>query len=136
MNKNKFIKPLNSLYNEKGGISKFLRVGKNIKKIEEIYFSEVKFKKIKCWKKHIENNLRIYVVSGKIRFVIYKNNKFYRIDITELSNKYLYIPKNTIFGFQGLKKNNQLLCVLEIKHNDKEVINFDKIEYNYDNWIV
>ena len=58
----------------------------------------------------------------------------YRFDLNELSNQYMYIPKKTIFGFQGLKKKNVLLCSLEKRHNDKEVQNFSYEEFSNRYW--
>ena len=37
----------------------------------EAYFSEIKFKKIKAWKRHRSMTLNLIVPSGKVRFVIY-----------------------------------------------------------------
>jgi len=123
---NQYLRKIENIFSKNGNIKKFLQVGRNTKKIDEIYFSEVKYLKIKCWKKHIENNLRIYVIKGHIRFMIKKNKKFVKIDLKEFSNNYIYIPKKTIFGFQGIKRDNLLLCSLEKKHNDSEVINYNK----------
>ena len=130
----KYLKKIQKLNNKNGNVFKFLEVGKNIKKIEEIYFTEIKFNKIKCWKKHTKNNLRLYVIKGKIRLVFFKNKNFQKFDINEMSNNYIYIPKNTIFGFQGLKTQNLILCSLEMRHNDKEVINYNKDTYIYKHW--
>ncbi len=131
---NQYLRKIENIYSENGNISKFLQVGKNTKKIDEIYFSEIRYLKIKCWKKHIENNLRIYVIKGHIRFIIIKNKKFVKIDLKELSNKYIFIPKKTIFGFQGIKKDNLLLCSLEKKHDDIEVINYTKENFSCNLW--
>ena len=129
-----FIRKINFLFSKNGNIHKFLRINSNTKKISEIYFSEIKYLKIKCWKKHLENNLRLHVIKGKIRFVIIKNNDFYMTDLNELSDRYIYIPKKTIFGFQGLKKSNVLLCSLEKKHDDNEVVNFKIDEFSNKYW--
>ena len=134
MENNKYLRKIDNIFSEYGNIKKFLRVGNNTKKIDEIYFSEIRYLKIKCWKKHIENNLRIYVIKGQIRFVIVKNKKFIKVDLKELSNKYIYLPKKTIFGFQGIKRDNLLLCSLEKKHNDSEVINYPKENYSCNLW--
>ena len=92
---NQYLRKIENIYSENGNISKFLQVGKNTKKIDEIYFSEIKYLKIKCWKKHIENNLRIYVIKGHIRFIIIKNKKFVKIDLKKnyLINISLYQRK-------------------------------------------
>ena len=129
-----FFKKISKLNNKNGNVFKFLQVGLNIKKIEEIYFTEIKFKKIKCWKKHTQNNLRLYVIKGKIRLVFFKNKKFQWFDINEMSKEYIYIPKNTIFGFQGLSHQNLILCSLEKKHSDKEVINYSKETFSFKYW--
>ena len=63
-----------------------------------------------------------------------KNKKFVKIDLKELSNKYIFIPKKTIFGFQGIKKDNLLLCSLEKKHDDIEVINYTKENFSCNLW--
>ena len=134
MKSNRYLRKLKNIYSKNGNIRKFLRVDKNTKKIDEIYFSEIKFLKIKCWKKHIENNLRIYVIKGQIRFIIIKNKELIKVDLKELSNNYIYIPKKTIFGFQGIKRENLLLCSLEKKHYDSEVINYTKEKFQCNLW--
>jgi len=134
MNNTIYIRKLKKLHNDNGDIFKFLQTGKNTKKISEIYFSEIKFHKIKCWKKHLDNNLRLHVIKGGIRFVIIKNKNFFKFDLNELTNQYIYIPKKTIFGFQGLQKKNLLICALEFNHNDREVINYNIEEFLYKNW--
>lgn len=134
MKNNLYLRKIANIYSKNGNIRKFLRVGKNTKNIDEIYFSEVKYLKKKCWKKHIKNNLRIYVIKGHIRFIIIKNKEMIKIDLKELSNNYIYLPKKTIFGFQGIKENNLLLCSLEKKHDDTEVINYSNEKFHCNLW--
>ena len=45
MKSNRYLRKLKNIYSKNGNIRKFLRVDKNTKKIDEIYFSEIKFLK-------------------------------------------------------------------------------------------
>ena len=92
-----FFKKISKLNNKNGNVFKFLQVGLNIKKIEEIYFTEIKFKKIKCWKKHTQNNLRLYVIKGKIRLVFFKIKNFKGLTLMNCQRIYLYPKKYNIW---------------------------------------
>ena len=70
-----------NIFSQKGNVLTFLKKGQNgYKGFGEIYFSTIKPKKIKGWKKHKKMNMNIFVISGKVKFVFYddKRKKFYK----------------------------------------------------------
>ena len=68
------------IFNAKGSLRKLLDINsKNYLKFGEIYFSKIKYNKIKGWKKHKKIDSNIFLLSGKVLFVTVKktNNKFF-----------------------------------------------------------
>ena len=54
---------------KEGDINLFLKKKIHTKKIKEIYFTKIKFNKVKAWKKHTKMTSTIVVTSGKVLFV-------------------------------------------------------------------
>lgn len=104
----------------------------------EAYFSKVKYKSVKAWKKHSKMNLNLLVPYGKVCFVVLNKEK-------DVFNKYilspenyfrLTIPEGICFGFKGLfDPYSIILNISNIAHSDEEVkkINVKDIQYNWDN---
>lgn len=106
----------------------------------EAYFSEIKFKKIKAWKRHTSMTLNLIVPSGKIRFVIFDDRidsrnfgAFQEIVLSKDNYSRLTIPPMLWVGFQGLSKNNILLNIANIEHlpNESDRLRIDEINYNW-----
>jgi hypothetical protein len=97
-----------------------------IKGIKEIYFSNIKKKRIKGWKKNKSIDQFMYVVNGTIKFVLYneKKKKFNKF-ILGHKRKYakIIIPKNIWYAFKGLDKNNLIVNALKIRHDKCSIIN-------------
>lgn len=112
--------------NKKGDIlrvveKKFLRR----RKIEEIYFSKIKYNQIKAWKYHNKKKSILIVPIGSVKFVFYfpKLKKFKTYIIGEKNYQRLLVPPKVWFGFKGLnKKNNLIINLSDSMHSEKEVL--------------
>lgn len=123
---NFFIKKLSNLDNKKGNIIKIINKNdKNFNEFGELYISEIHKNEIKAWKYHSKNDLNIYVIEGKIKFVlaITKGKKiiFNELVIHNQSNTLLNIPKKTWFGFMGINKVNKLLSLSSSIFSENEI---------------
>ncbi len=105
------------------------------KSFGEAYFSKVKYKKIKAWKKHISMTCNLIVPIGKVHFVCVDSSlKYFSETIGEDNYKRLTIPPGIWFGFIGLKNPFSLILNLaDIEHDTNEMkkINQDKINYDW-----
>jgi len=119
-----------------GNVMRFLRkkeVGKKWK-FGEVYFSKIKFKKIKAWKFHLKTTLNLTVVVGKVKFVFYSpNKKFFKIvTIGEKKFSKLVVPPKVWFGFKGMSKKESIIMNLtNLPHNKKEVLRCKKNEIKF-----
>ena len=128
---------LKIINNNKGKIVKFFH--QNIKKFnqpKEVYFSFIKFKKIKGWKLHLKQTTIISVVFGKIKIVFFdKNFNFLEeVILTSKSPSYVLIPPNVWYSFRGLNKSQSIICsLIDIFHTDNEQKNLElsKIKYRW-----
>lgn len=113
-----------------GDVLRFLR-NQELKKFNEIYFSEILPKNIKAWKKNISTEQNIIVPCGNIKLAIIKNLDDKKIKIIFLGKKFDYgiytIPKNTWYGFKCIGKEKALIinCISKI-HKEE---NNSKLEY-------
>ena len=58
--------------NPKGNIIKLLNEKDDFTNIRgEVYISKIGKNKIKAWKKHIKANLNLFLIRGKVKFVIF-----------------------------------------------------------------
>lgn len=106
----------------KGNIEKILnKNSKLFKGFGEIYFSHIKKNSIKCWKLHKKNYSLIFVIHGKVNFVFYYKNNFYKILLTKKLSNLISIPPNLWFGFQGVGQKNIICNIMDNLHSDKEV---------------
>ena len=121
-----------------GNVMRFLRkkeVGKKWK-FGEVYFSKIKFKKIKAWKFHLKTTLNLTVVVGKVKFVFYspKTKHFKSIVAKEKKYSRIIIPPKIWFGFKGLsRKESLILSLTNFLHNSKEILRRDinHIKFNW-----
>ena len=100
----------------------------------EIYFSQVKFKKIKAWKCHTKMTMNLVVPVGRVKFVFCENinGPFEELIIGENNYKCITVKPNIWFGFQGLKKAQNLVSnFANLEHRDGEVKRLDLNEINY-----
>ncbi len=134
--KNK-IKILNTriIKNPKGNIFKtFNKKNINFKKLQEVYFSVVKFNSIKAWKFHKKMQLFLTVPVGKVKFVFFDepSNKFYSFIFKEKKQKILIIKPKIWFGFKGLSKKKSLIVSCStLKHSKNEILRKEIKEIKY-----
>ena len=101
----------------------------------EAYFSFVKFKAIKAWKKHKKMQMNLIVPLGSVKFVFFDDtNKKFRVEIIGKENySRLFVPQGVFFGFQGLNKfDNLILNISDISHDPNEVIKKSLDSINFD----
>ena len=104
----------------------------------EIYFSSIKYNKIKGWKLHKKMHMTITVPYGLVKFVfnINKGNNFKEVLVGSEKKYYkiISVPSNIWFAFKGLSKNDSLVCnISNIVHSSKEVnsCNLNEIPYEW-----
>ena len=129
------VEKYNTVKNKKGIILKILSSKQSsLKFYKDLYFSFIKFNKIKGWKKHTKMTMTLIVPVGKVKFVFYNEDKFRTIIIGD--NKYykIIVPPNIWFAFKGISRGkNVILNLANLKHNDKEIIRErnNKIKYDW-----
>ena len=121
-----------------GNVLKMINKNSNFyREFGELYFSEIKYKKIKAWKRHKRMNMILTVPFGLVKFIFYEEtkDKFKQIIIGSEKDKYkvLSVPPNIWFGFQGFAKPISIVCNLSnIVHDPKESDNCDINDINYE----
>jgi dTDP-4-dehydrorhamnose 3,5-epimerase len=111
----------------------------------EAYFSTIKPKAIKGWKRHREMVLNLVVPIGAVRFILYDDrenqintNQFQEV-ILSIKDDYarLTIPPMIWVGFQGLSQQSSLvLNIANIEHSPAEVDRkeLDEIKFNWNSY--
>ena len=126
-----------NIIHKNGNIKKFIdKRSSYYTKFGEVYATNIKYKKIKGWKYHKEMISNIFIISGKVKFVIAQRNKHKTIFLEFILNpknyNHIYIPNKVFFAFIGMsKKESILLNFASIIHNDKESLNISLDEFNY-----
>ena len=103
------------------------------KSFGEVYFSKVKYKAIKAWKKHNKMTLNLVVPVGEVLFYfkdLRKESKTYNkiCKITLCQSPYfrLTVPPGLWFGFRGVSKGTNIVCnVADLIHDKNEVSKID-----------
>lgn len=113
--------------NTKGNVYKFIEINKIFPKISEVYFSKIKKKNIKAWKKNKTSNQFFYIIEGSIILKIFddrkKKNKTYEYRLgNKLKFSKVLIPKNVWYGFKGLSKNNTIVNALGKLHRNCKML--------------
>ena len=126
LKKNIYFKKLKKFNNPKGNVLMCYKekiLDKKIK-IKEIYFTEIKYNKVKGWIKHNKISCNLIVPIGKVKFLfLSKKNKKKEIIIGEKNYQKIYIPPNTWFAFKGLSKPKSLVVNYSDKiNNNKDVV--------------
>ena len=109
MIKKKIIKVIK---NSKGNIIKFIYFKKlPLKKLGEIYFSEVKPNIFKGWKYHNSRNQYLTVVSGNVEFSFKKkiNSKIKKVLISSQKPCAIFIPKKIYYSFKCYSKTKAII---------------------------
>ena len=98
--------------NSKGNIIKFINFNKlPLKKLGEIYFSEIKPNIFKGWKYHNSRNQYLTVLSGNVEFSFKKkiNSKIKKISISSKNPYAIFIPKKIYYSFKCHSKNKAII---------------------------
>lgn len=99
---------------------------KIVKKVSEVYFSNILPKEVKAWKK-TSSEQYLSVQRGQILFVIKDKNNFKKIKLGyPLNYKTLYIEPNVWYGFKCTSKSPALICNITSLDN----LNSKKIKKN------
>ena len=110
----------NEKFSLNGNVFKFFD-NNFISNIKEVYFSTIKYKKVKGWKQNNSIDQFLYVIQGSVKFVIYqeKKKKIYSISLGH-NHKYskIIIKKNDWYAFQGLSKKNLIASALKKLHKN------------------
>ncbi len=102
----------------------------------EAYFSTLNYGIIKGWKKHNRMILNLIVVIGKIKFVVYdeNKNKFYEFILSKKNHSRLTIKPGLWVAFKGLSTENMLLNIASIEHDPNEVESIDLNKIKFTDW--
>jgi dTDP-4-dehydrorhamnose 3,5-epimerase len=123
-----------NIINKLGSLSKLIsKNDKYFNKFGEAYLTKIKHNKIKGWKLHKKMISNIFLIKGKVEFVIFKDNKFHKLQLNKNYNR-IFINKNTYFAFKGLsEKESILINFSSIVHdkNESETIPLKKFNYKW-----
>ena len=105
----------------------------------EVYFSEIKPKTVKAWKRHRKMTLNLVVPIGEVKFVMLDDREtndvnFHEVIISKENYCRLTIPPMIWVGFEGLSRNNSIvLNIASIPHDPLEVDrkNLDEIDFDW-----
>ena len=128
---------LKILKNVNGNVFRGYRCNeKENKNYGEVYFSKIKYNKVKAWKYHKKMKMALCVPYGKVKFVFcnLKTNKFRNIIVGEKNYKKILVPAKVWFGFVGKSKRESLIVnMANIVHKADESlkIKLDKIKYKF-----
>lgn len=104
----------------------------------EAYISAIKYQSVKAWKMHNEMTLNLFVIMGKVKFVICddkdKENIFDTFILSSKENFRLTIPPKLWVGFRGETEGESLILnIADIPHRDDELTRKNKNEIKF-NW--
>ena len=123
--------------NVKGNILRGFRKSRSNKfPFKEIYFSRIKYNKIKGWKYHKKMRMELFVPIGQVKFVFFNHftDKFKEIIIGEKNYKKIIVPPKIWFSFKGLSRIESLVVNMSnIIHKKTESKNkpLNKIIYKF-----
>jgi dTDP-4-dehydrorhamnose 3,5-epimerase len=110
----------------------------------EAYFTFVKYKAIKGWKKHRQMTLNLVVPAGAVRFVLLDDREtttghaHFEIELSLSNYKRLTVPPGIWFAFQGIgEQENMILNLASIRHDPDETLERELSDpfFSYQNWL-
>lgn len=133
--KNIIVSPLKEIEVPGGNVLHALKnTSSSYKNFGEAYFSKINYMSIKGWKLHQKMLLNLVAPIGSVKFVFTDGlGNFKEEKIGENNYCRLTVPSGVWFAFQGLEKQNLILNVSNILHDDNEVLKEDLSKYTY-NW--
>jgi len=140
------ITPLRIIEREQGNIMHGMKANDNgYAGFGEAYFTFVKHRAIKGWKKHGQMTLNLLVPAGVVKFVLFDDRTdsatkglFFEITISRMNYKRLTIPPEIWFAFQGIgEEENIVLNIASIRHDPGETDDrsLDDPGFIYHNWL-
>jgi len=134
--------PLKRIYVPKGDVLHALKSSdEGYAGFGEIYFSQIKAKEVKGWKRHNRMVLNLVVVAGVIKFVVYDdriNSKTHGqfseyIISPEHNYQRLTVSPGLWIAFQGMGKDiSMLMNIIPEPHDSTEVDSKELGEITYD----
>ena len=100
----------------------------------EIYFSNIKYKNIKAWKRHTKMTMNLVVPVGRVKFVFYSEEKNIFEEYILGENNYNRLTVNPLlwFGFQGMEEGKNLVMnIANIEHDPDEVERKNLMDLKY-----
>ena len=100
----------------------------------EIYFSNIKYKNIKAWKRHTKMTMNLVVPVGRVKFVFYSEEKniFEEYILGEDNYNRLTVNPLLWFGFQGMEEGKNLVMnIANIEHDPDEVERKNLMDLKY-----
>lgn len=128
--------PLNIIRDDRGSVMHMMNVQSPwFERFGEVYFSTVKPKVVKAWKRHREMTQHLVVPIGMIRLVMFdsrSDSKTYQqlqvVDFGIDDYQLIKIPNGLWYGFQGLSGHDALIVnCADMKHDPTEV---DRLPYD------
>jgi len=122
-------KKLKKKINKNGDVIKYIdSKSKYLKKISEVYLSELKPRRIKAWKINYTCDQFLTNLNGKFIFMYKK--KINEKEKKKIINIYdaVYIPKKTYYGFKNVSKKEKCLILNSLEVNHKKC-KFGNINY-------
>lgn len=116
---------LNKFKNLKGDVLKYLnKNNKYFKKFGEIYFTEIKKKKIKGWNFHKKCQCLLTVPVGKVKFEFAEkiSGRKRVIIIGKKNYSIIVVPPRIWFNFTSLEKISLVANTINEIHNNKETL--------------
>ena len=100
----------------------------------EIYFSNIKYRNIKAWKRHTKMTMNLVVPVGRVKFVFYSEEKniFEEYILGEDNYNRLTVNPLLWFGFQGMDEGKNLVMnIANIEHDPDEVERKNLMDLKY-----
>lgn len=100
----------------------------------EIYFSNIKYRNIKAWKRHTKMTMNLVVPVGRVKFVFYSEEKNIFEEYILGENNYNRLTVNPLlwFGFQGMDEGKNLVMnIANIEHDPDEVERKNLMDLKY-----
>lgn len=110
--------------NLKGDVYKILNINSKIYKgFGELYMTTLNKNVSKGWNFHKKMTLNLFVVKGKVRFFLRKDNKLIKKTFSEDGNKILTVKPKVWFKIVNLiNKKSKIMNFANLKHNQNEII--------------